>query len=75
MPDHPLHLGTFVPPAKERIALPRETVVIVKSMWAQPDTTHEGRYITLQGARCDPKPLQQPRPPIWFATKVIPAFR
>ncbi len=30
----------------------------------QPTTTFRGRYYQLTGARCDPKPVQQPHPPI-----------
>jgi F420-dependent oxidoreductase-like protein len=52
--------------AKERIAVLLETVEIVKSMWSEPDTHYDGKYFTLQGAQCDPKPLQQPHPPIWI---------
>ncbi len=48
----------------DRIRVLRETVEIVKSMWSEPDTTYEGRFFTLQGAQCDPKPVQQPHPPI-----------
>ena len=35
-------------------------------MWTQPETTYEGSYYELARAQCDPKPLQQPRPPIWI---------
>jgi F420-dependent oxidoreductase-like protein len=52
--------------AKERIGVLRETVEIVKSMWSEPDTTYEGKYFQLKGAQCDPKPVQQPHPPIWI---------
>ena len=52
--------------AKERIGVLRETVEIVKSMWSEPDTTYEGKYFRLKGAQCDPKPVQQPHPPIWI---------
>src|SRR3954447_16965793 len=45
--------------AKDRIGVLRETVEIVKSMWREPDTTYDGTYFRLQGAQCDPKPLQQ----------------
>ena len=41
-------------------------VEIVRSMWTQPHTIYEGKYYRLQGAQCDPKPLQQPHPPIWI---------
>ncbi len=51
---------------KDRIGALRETVEIVKSMWTEPDTTYKGRYFQLQGAQCDPKPLQKPHPPIWI---------
>jgi F420-dependent oxidoreductase-like protein len=49
---------------KERIAVLRETVEIVKAMWTEPDVTYHGDHFTLDGAQCDPKPLQQPHPPI-----------
>ena len=35
-------------------------------MWAQKETTYEGRYYRLERAECDPKPLQEPRPPVWI---------
>jgi F420-dependent oxidoreductase-like protein len=50
--------------AKNRIGMLRECVEIVTSMWTQPTTTFDGRYYQLKGAHCDPKPVQQPRPPI-----------
>jgi len=53
-------------PARDRIAVLRETVEIVRAMWTQPDTSYEGKWFTLQGAQCDPKPVQQPHPPIWI---------
>jgi F420-dependent oxidoreductase-like protein len=53
-------------PARDRIAVLRETVEIVTSMWQAPDTTYDGKFFQLRGAQCDPKPLQQPRPPVWI---------
>ena len=32
---------------------------------ASPTRTYEGRYYR-RGAQCDPKPVQQPRPPVWI---------
>jgi F420-dependent oxidoreductase-like protein len=51
---------------KDRIGTLRETVEIVKAMWSEPDVAYDGRYFQLQGAQCDPKPLQKPHPPIWI---------
>ena len=56
--------GYGFPAAKDRIGQLREAVEIVKSMWSEPDTTYDGKWFQLKGAQCDPKPLQQPHPPI-----------
>lgn len=50
--------------ARDRIRVLQETVEIVRSMWTEPDTSYQGEFFTLDGAQCDPKPLQQPHPPI-----------
>jgi F420-dependent oxidoreductase-like protein len=52
--------------AKDRIRVLRETVEIVKLMWSEPDAHYQGRHFTISGAQCDPKPVQQPHPPIWI---------
>jgi F420-dependent oxidoreductase-like protein len=54
------------PAAKDRIRMLRETVEIVKLMWSEADASYEGQHFTINGAQCDPKPLQQPHPPIWI---------
>jgi F420-dependent oxidoreductase-like protein len=51
-------------PARDRIAMLCETVEVVRSLWTEPDTTYTGKWFRLDGAQCDPKPLQQPHPPI-----------
>jgi F420-dependent oxidoreductase-like protein len=56
--------GYEFPPAKVRIGMLREAVEIVRAMWSEAETSYDGRYFTLQRANCDPKPLQQPHPPI-----------
>jgi F420-dependent oxidoreductase-like protein len=58
--------GYDFPSAADRIRILRETVEIVKLMWAEPDATYEGRHFSVDGAQCDPKPLQSPHPPIWI---------
>ncbi|MDQ3944147.1 MAG: TIGR03560 family F420-dependent LLM class oxidoreductase [Actinomycetota bacterium] len=51
---------------KDRIRMLAETVEIVHSMWTKPETTYQGRFFELDRAQCDPKPLQDPRPPTWI---------
>jgi F420-dependent oxidoreductase-like protein len=58
--------GYDFPRPAERIAGLADTVEIVKRMWTEPDATYRGRYYSIDGAQCDPKPVQQPRPPIWI---------
>jgi F420-dependent oxidoreductase-like protein len=58
--------GYEFPAPKVRIGMMRETVEIVKAMWAESRTTYEGRHFTIHGAQCDPKPLQAPHPPVWI---------
>jgi F420-dependent oxidoreductase-like protein len=50
----------------DRIGMLKETVEIVRSMWTQPETTYNGKFYSLSRANCDPKPLQDPHPPIWI---------
>jgi F420-dependent oxidoreductase-like protein len=56
--------GYDFPSAADRIRVMRETVEIVTAMWSQPDVSYQGRFFTLDGAQCDPKPLQDPRPQV-----------
>lgn len=41
-----------------------EGVEVVARLLTDETTTFTGNYYRLKGARCEPKPLQQPRPPI-----------
>jgi F420-dependent oxidoreductase-like protein len=58
--------GFDFPKPKDRIGMLEETVQILRSMWTQPETTFSGKYYDLKRANCDPKPIQQPTPPIWI---------
>src|SRR5262249_15055234 len=41
-----------------------EACKVVRRLWTEPVATFEGRYYQLHEARCEPKPVQQPSPPI-----------
>ncbi|HUF84917.1 MAG TPA: LLM class F420-dependent oxidoreductase [Acidimicrobiia bacterium] len=51
---------------KVRIGKLQDAVEVVKAMWTQPDAEFEGKYFSVKGAQCDPKPVQQPHPPVWI---------
>ena len=57
--------GYEYPSDGERLALLEETVEAVKRLWTEPAVTYAGRHVHLDGALCDPKPLQQ-LPPVWI---------
>lgn len=65
-----------------RIGQLDEAVQILKGMWTSPRFKFEGQHYTvgvgevrnyrgqpetLEGALCDPKPVQKPHPPLWIA--------
>ena len=58
--------GYEYPKPSVRIGMLREAVEVVKLMWTEPDASYEGRYYRVDGAQCDPKPLQDPHPPVWI---------
>lgn len=58
--------GYEYPAPKVRIGMLCEAVEIVTRMWTEADATFEGQYYQVSGAQCDPKPIQQPHPPIWI---------
>jgi alkanesulfonate monooxygenase SsuD/methylene tetrahydromethanopterin reductase-like flavin-dependent oxidoreductase (luciferase family) len=61
--DH-LAGGFPFPSVRERVAMLGEAVEVIKGLWTEPKLDYAGRYYTLQGASNDPRPVQQPRPPI-----------
>ena len=56
--------GWDFPPAATRLAILDETIQAVKLLWTEKQSTFSGRHVRLDGAYCDPKPLQQ-LPPVW----------
>ena len=56
--------GLPYPSLTERYARLDESLQIVKSLWTAPRTSFEGRYYRIDDAPCEPKPVQEPYPPI-----------
>jgi F420-dependent oxidoreductase-like protein len=57
-------MGIPLYPPGERIRRLSEACEIAKRLWTQPLTDFDGRYYRLEQARCEPKPVQRPHPPI-----------
>lgn len=57
--------GIPFPPAGERVSALGEALEVIKTIWTESNPVYAGRFYTLDGAICDPPPLQQPHPPLW----------
>src|SRR5437879_6524195 len=55
--------GIDLPPLKERFDRFDEAIEVIDGLLTQEETTFDGRYYKLTAARCEPKPVQRPRPP------------
>ena len=56
--------GIALPPLGERFDRFDEGVQAIIALLSQPVTTLDGQYVTLTDARCEPKPVQRPHPPV-----------
>jgi F420-dependent oxidoreductase-like protein len=57
--------GFDYPSAPDRLRILSETVQAVRQLWTDETVTFSGKHVQLDGAYCDPKPLQQ-LPAIWI---------
>jgi alkanesulfonate monooxygenase SsuD/methylene tetrahydromethanopterin reductase-like flavin-dependent oxidoreductase (luciferase family) len=49
-----------------RVGLLSEGLQVIRSLWTQERTSFDGRYYTMRNAVANPKPVQEPYPPIWI---------
>jgi len=56
--------GFDFPSLHMRIAQLEEAIELTQQLWISPKTSYQGKYYTLKNAQCEPKPKQQPHPPI-----------
>jgi probable F420-dependent oxidoreductase len=71
----PEEFSAFGIPIRERGRRLEEGATLVRRLWTEEHVTHEGRYYRVSDVTLGPRPVQQPRPPIWFAGWVEPAIR
>lgn len=61
--------------AERRVRRFVEGVAVMKALWSQPVVRFSGDFWRLDGISQEPKPLQQPHPPIWFGAHQAAALR
>jgi alkanesulfonate monooxygenase SsuD/methylene tetrahydromethanopterin reductase-like flavin-dependent oxidoreductase (luciferase family) len=64
--EHERYRLPFPEPA-ERVARFAEAIEVIKLLWSPGRASFRGRYFELEDAPCEPKPLQQPHPPLVIA--------
>ena len=52
--------------AEGRVRRFEEAVQLLKRLWTEPSVTLDGEFWKLEAAAVEPKPVQQPHPPLWF---------
>ena len=62
-------------PVEERGARTNESLELMRRLWAEDDVHFQGRFNTLSGVTLEPKPTQQPHPPIWISGRSQAAMR
>src|SRR4051794_23288816 len=62
--EHGSRLGRF-----------NEALRILKALWTEDSVTLDGKYWQLRDVSMEPKPVQQPHPPIWFGVHHPDALR
>jgi alkanesulfonate monooxygenase SsuD/methylene tetrahydromethanopterin reductase-like flavin-dependent oxidoreductase (luciferase family) len=56
--------GFGFPSSSVRIERLSEALEVIRRLWTQEKANYQGKHYTLKNAVCEPKPLQQPHPPI-----------
>jgi probable F420-dependent oxidoreductase len=52
-----------------------EYLAAILALWTQPQPRYEGRFVAFSGIQAQPRPVQQPHPPIVIGGHSEPAFR
>ena len=60
---------------EERIGRMRESLELIKRLWAEDELEYEGRYYAVPKTRLITRPAQRPHPPIWVAANNDAAIR
>jgi F420-dependent oxidoreductase-like protein len=61
--EHRMYVLAY-PSTADRIRALGEACQVIKALWTQDLSTFDGTFYMLRNARCEPKPVQSPHPPI-----------
>lgn len=58
--------GIPFPPVRDRVSALDESLQVIRAVWTEPNPSYAGEFYALDGAICDPPPVQRPHPPLWI---------
>jgi alkanesulfonate monooxygenase SsuD/methylene tetrahydromethanopterin reductase-like flavin-dependent oxidoreductase (luciferase family) len=67
--------SAFQVDATSLVARFNEGLRLMKALWTEPRVDFDGRFWQLKDAGTEPKPFQEPHPPIWFGASHPDALR
>ena len=62
-------------PSTQRVRHFIESLNVIKELWGSDSPSHKGVYWDFENLPFNPKPVQKPRPPIWFGGRHPDALR
>jgi len=71
----PERYAAFGIPARGRTRRFEESVRLLMMLWTEPTVTFHGEFWQLDEVSVAPRPVQRPRPPVWFGGSAPPALR
>ena len=71
----PEEFAAFGYSIKERGSRLEESASLLHRLWTEENVTHRGKHYQVDSVTVAPRPLQRPRPPIWFGAWAEPAMR
>lgn len=71
----PEEFAAFGVSVKQRGSRLEDGVRLIQRLWTEERVTHQGRHYQVADVTVAPRPVQRPRPPIWFAAWAEPAVR
>jgi probable F420-dependent oxidoreductase len=71
----PEEFAAFGYSLKERGGRLEESASLLDRLWTEENVTHHGRHYRVDNATVAPRPMQRPRPPIWFGAWAEPAIQ
>ena len=73
--ENPAEFAACGVPYQERGARANEAIEVIRRLWSEPSVTFQGRFTRFEDVRLEPRPIQQPGPPIWVGGRSEAALR